>query len=285
MQVPADDPSPDVDCSPSSTRWSRFLARALWLRDLVLGKHPVILWSINAGLLLLLAAWIVWDARFTATWDQLEYEIGLTPDSSKLDEFASTFLLQWKIYLLGGILAISVLSLGLMTFGLTMGARGHRALSSWMVVLSLACCWLGLATGWDEMIWVGKRLRIDAHVAAFQPISDSLRKDWPTADGVNRQLGPFMAYPAGKPKTLILLTTPDIAQHGLTFSSVEKADEGGIRFQLSGKERGVWLEWHPRGQAPASFVGGLLEPHFLKRTVSLGDGWYLARYEQSAMAS
>ncbi|PQO38299.1 hypothetical protein C5Y97_09540 [Blastopirellula marina] len=251
----------------------------------MLGRHPVVLWIVNAGFLLLLAGWIVWDARFTSTWDQLEYEIGLTPDSSKLDEFASTFLLQWKIYLLGGILVVSAISLGMMTLGLTMGARGHRALSSWMVALSLACCWLGLATGWDDMIWVGKRLRIDSQVAAFQPLAESLRTDWPTADGENQALGPFMAYPADNPKTLLLLTTPEIAQHGLTFSSVEKSDQGGIRFQLSGKERGVWLEWHPSGHEPTSFVGGLLEPHFLQRSVSLGDGWFLARYEQSAMAS
>ncbi len=285
MPAPVDDPPSELDLSPPQTRWSRFVATILWLRDLVLGRHPVVLWIINAGVLFLLAGWIVWDARFTSTWDQLEYEIGLAPDSSKLDEFASTFLLQWKIYLLGGILVVSAISLGLMTVGLTMGARGHRALSSWMVALSLACCWLGLATGWDDMIWVGKRLRIDSQIAAFQPIADSLLSNWPTADGERQELGPFMAYPADKPQTLILLTTPDIAQHGLTFSSVEKSDRGGIRFQLSGKERGVWLEWHPAGQAPASFVGGLLEPHFLKRSVSLGDGWFLVRYDQSGMAS
>ncbi|RCS54684.1 hypothetical protein DTL42_06030 [Bremerella cremea] len=285
MQGSADDLTPETNLSPPKTRRGRFLAGILWFRDLLLGRHPVVLWVVNASVLLLLASWVIWDARFTSTWDQLEYELGLSPDTSKLDEFATTFFLQWKIYLLGGVLTVAAISLGLMTVGLTMGARGHRALSSWMVALSLACCWLGLASGWDEMIWVGKRLRIDSQIAAFQPIAQSLGTDWPTADGDRPELGPFMAYPAGKPKTLILLTTPEIAQHGLTFSSVEKSDQGGIRFQLSGQERGVWLEWHPTGQTPASFVGGLLEPHFLKKSIPLGDGWFLVRYDQSGMAS
>ncbi|MHC2070569.1 hypothetical protein ACYFX5_24120 [Bremerella sp. T1] len=248
-------------------------------------RHPLILWLINAGILLLLAGWIIWDARFSSTWDHLQHELGLAGESSTLDEFANTFFIRWKIYSLAAIAIVSTLSLSALAVGLMFGGRGYRSLASWMVVLSLACGWLGLLAGWDEMIWVGKRLRIDSHVAAFEPIADSLRTTWPKHDGQQDHLGPFMAYPAGKPKTLILLTTPEIAKSGPTFSSVERSDAGGIRFQLSGNERGVWLEWHPDGNQPDSFVGGLLEPHHLLRSVPLGDGWYLARYDQAAMAS
>ncbi|PQO42130.1 hypothetical protein [Blastopirellula marina] len=285
MPSSAKESSIETPLAPRRSRWSQLFTAILWLRDLTLRRHPLFWWSINAAALLLLAGWIIWDARFSSTWDQLEYEFGLAPDTSKLDEFASTFLLQWKIYLLAGSLIVATVSLVLMTIGLTMGARGHRALSSWMVALSLGCCWLGLATGWSEMVWVGKRLRIDSHVAAFQDVTQSLKNDWPDQDGERPPLGPFMAYPAGKAKTLILLTTPELEQHGLTFSSIERSDHGGIRYQLSGNERGVWLEWHPDGQEPASFVGGLLEPHYLQRSVSLGDGWFLTRYEQAEAAS
>ena len=278
MHAPADNHN-------ANSRWFRLTATIVWLRDLVLGRHPLVLWLVNAAALLLLAGWIVWDARFSATWDHLEFQVGWTQDGSDLDEFANSLAARWKIIALGIMMVVATASLGMLTFGMTMGARGHRQLSSWMVVLSLACCWLGLINGWDELIWSGKRLRIDSHVAAFQPIAESLNQDWPKVDGERDSLGPFMAYPAGKPKTLILLTTPPMVQPGPTFSSVERSDAGGIRFQLSGDERGVWLEWHPTGNQPESFVGGLLEPHHLTRSVSLGDGWFLARYDQAAMAS
>ncbi|WDI40767.1 hypothetical protein [Bremerella sp. P1] len=274
-----------ADHLATRSRWFRFSATMVWLRDLTLGRHPLMLWLVNAGVLLLLAGWIVWDARFSSTWDHLGFQVGWLEDGSDLDEFANSLAAQWKIVALGLMVVVGGVSLGMLTLGMTMGSRGHRTLASWMVVLSLGCGWLGLINGWDELIWTGKRIRIDAHVAAFQPIAHSLKQDWPSIDGESESLGPFMAYPSGKPKTLLLLTTPPMAKSGPTFSSIERSDAGGIRFQLSGNERGVWLEWHPSGNQPESFVGGLLEPHHLRRSVSLGDGWFLARYNQAAMAS
>ena len=265
--------------------WFRFSATMIWLRDMALGRHPLTLWLVNAIVLLMLAGWILWDARFTSTWDHLEFQVGLLDDGSDLDEFANSMAARWKIFALGIMVVVGAVSLAMLTVGMTMGARGHRTLASWMVVLSLGCGWLGLINGWDELVWAGKRMRIDSHVAAFQPIAHSLQADWPRNDGQHDNLGPYMAYPAGKPKTLILLTTPPMAESGPTFSSIERSSAGGIRFQLSGNERGVWLEWHPTGNQPESFVGGLLEPHHLSRSVALGDGWFLARYDQAAMAS
>lgn len=267
------------------SRWFQFSDSIVWLRDLALGRHPMMLWLVNAGILLLLAGWIVWDARFSATWDHLEFQMGWTQDGSNLDEFANSLTDQWKILTLGILVLTGLVSLTMLMIGMTIGSRGHRTLSSWLVVLSLGCCWLGLLNGWNDLIWTGKRLRIDSHVSAFQPIVKSLEEDWPNDDGERESLGPFMAYPAGRVKTLILLTTPPIANSAPSFSSIERSNAGGIRFQLSGNERGVWLEWHPSGNQPESFVGGLLEPHHLMRSVSLGDGWFLARYDQAEMAS
>ncbi|MBI1246494.1 hypothetical protein GC197_01460 [bacterium] len=267
---------------PASSKLVTGLVR---LRDATLGKHPLILWLLNAGVLLLLAIWIISDARFSATWSHLQYELGMTGDMSQLDEFANSFSSRSKIFALGTLVVISTISLALVAFGLTMGAKGHRALGSWMIAISLGCGWLGLLTSWDELIWTGKQMRIDSHVAAFEPIARDLRQHWPKADGQNKQLGPFMAYPGDGPKTLILLTKPKIADSGPSFSSVERSDAGGVRFQLSGDERGVWLEWHPAKEEPASFTGGLLEPHNLVRSVALGDGWYLVRYQQAAISS
>ena len=70
-------------------------------------------------------------------------------------------------------------------------------------------------------------------------------------------------------------TGPDSAE----FSLIERDPSGGLRFALSGAERGDWLEWHPAGHAPQSFIGGLEDRHELLQAAALGDGWHLARYQ------
>ena len=271
----------------SARRWGdgSLAAAGLFLRDLVLARHPLRLWLINVAAFALLAGWIVWDARFPATWQQLEYEVGLVEDASELDEFPRGLYAQGRIVALGSMVAVAAGSLAWIGGGLTFGSRGHRGLASWMVALSLGCLWLGLLAGWENLVWTGKQLRIDAQVAAFEPIAQSLQEAWPLRDGEQEYLGPFMAYPGGRAKTLILLTTPPVAAQGSSFSSVERSDAGGLRFQLSGKERGVWLEWHPAGHEPQSFVGGLEEPHTLQRAVPLQGGWFLAQYTQPGLSS
>ncbi|GAA4439420.1 hypothetical protein [Bremerella cremea] len=270
---------------PISAEEDRHAAQRTWLSLLHVGRHPLVIWLLNAAVLISLAGWIIYDARVTATWNQLEFDLGLTSDVAAQDDTANWLLVRSKVVVLATIVTLSIISFVVMALGMVAGSRGYRTLASMMVVLSLTCCWLALVSNWEEMVWTGRRLRIDTHIAAFEPIVESLRQDWPSQDGDREELGPFMAYPADKPMTLLLLTTPPIADDGPTFSSVEKSPSGAIRFQLSGNERGVWLEWHPTDDVPASFIGGLQEPHHLQRAISLGDGWYLARYQQAAVSS
>ena len=62
------------------------------------------------------------------------------------------------------------------------------------------------------------------------------------------------------------------------ISAIERSDAGGLRFELADGDAGAWLEWHPAGEAPASFVGGLQGAYELVRASDLADGWFLARY-------
>jgi hypothetical protein len=88
-----------------------------------------------------------------------------------------------------------------------------------------------------------------------------------------------MAYPVGDPATLIMLTLPVMPRTSTSFGVVERGDTGAIKFQLVGPERNDWLEWHPEGEQPGDFVGGILDVYKLERSVALGDGWHLVRYK------
>jgi hypothetical protein len=72
---------------------------------------------------------------------------------------------------------------------------------------------------------------------------------------------------------------PEPSESGTSFSVVERGKSGCLRFQLAGREQFAWLEWHPAGRLPSSFVGGLLDPHELDRFRALADGWYVVRYK------
>jgi hypothetical protein len=63
-------------------------------------------------------------------------------------------------------------------------------------------------------------------------------------------------------------------------SAIERADDGSLGFEIRGEQPGTWLEWHPPGSQPATFVGGLDDDHDLNRVSPLGDGWYQVRYGQ-----
>ncbi len=89
-----------------------------------------------------------------------------------------------------------------------------------------------------------------------------------------------MAYPVGHPSMLMLLTTPVVSQSGIAVAAVERSPDGGFCFQLTGTESGGWLEWHPPGGRPDSFVGGLVTTYNLRRSSSLGNGWFLVQYAE-----
>jgi hypothetical protein len=74
------------------------------------------------------------------------------------------------------------------------------------------------------------------------------------------------------------LTTPESRVGVAPFSAIERSEAGGLRFELAGPEGGAWVEWHPAGERPASFVGGLETRYELARSADLGEGWFVARY-------
>lgn len=182
--------------------------------------------------------------------------------------------------------AIGLLAVGgaaALALSLVFGARQHRQLRSWLAFTALIAGWLGLAVAWRDVAWAGQRWRISQQVAGVEPLAAALRAEWPRDDGSRVPgLGPYMAYPPGNPRMLLLLHQVRPKGSSNTISAVERSDAGGLRFELADGDAGAWLEWHPAGQRPASFVGGLEGAYELVRFSKLGDGWYLVRYRPTA---
>lgn len=234
--------------------------------------------AINVAALAALAAWILADADFGRTVHWLLVELGQRPGES-----APPLVRAWSRY------GASLLALEtLLTIGLTsaiaafvllfVGPARQRGLRSWLALLTVCCAWLALGVGWSDLAWWSKQRRVAARLPEFERAAELLSGRWPGQDGEVSGLGPFNAYPIGRP-TMLLMLSEEGADAGARFSAVERVDDqGGLRFALAGKERGDWLEWHPAGRGPASFTGGLGDRHDLLRSAPLEKGWYLARY-------
>jgi hypothetical protein len=220
------------------------------------------------------------DPEFAAFLFRLILQAGhLAPSQLPVDvDYTVPFVPRLVLLGLISISAVvTTLSLG---FGAMAGPREFRTLKSWLVLVGLIGAWFGLIGSWSSICWIGKKYRMRGERDVFAAIATSLREDWPQQDGNRPEIGPFMAYPVGQPSTLILLTLPDLPDTNATISLVERSRGGGLHFELAGSERGDWLEWHPAGAKPASYIGGLMEPRDLVRFESLGDGWYLVRYRR-----
>ncbi|PHQ33948.1 hypothetical protein CEE69_18090 [Rhodopirellula bahusiensis] len=180
---------------------------------------------------------------------------------------------------LTAILAVgSLLGLLVQFFARSSPTTQHRSLAQLLAVVTLAGFWFAFATHVDSIAWQGKRARFALRVEGLERIVAPLREEWPERDGELPAIGPFMAYPFGRPTTLVLLQAPSVAQQSVYVSAIELQD-GAIKLQLTGTDGGDWAEWHPPKSRPSSFVGGLSDPHEMETATPIGRGWYLVRYQ------
>ncbi len=242
---------------------------------------PVVGWSLWIVNLLAFAAfcgWILIDGRFPQTVDFLRAVVLQRFIDYPLSGW-SLILSRWPYLALLGLVAVGS-GIGIFA-SLFFGATAHRRVRSWLAFTVLAAAWLTLAVSWREMAWQSQTLRMQWRLSGLDSVAASFVANWPAADGERPEIGPFMAYPQGDPRTLMLLTTPEIGRAGVAISAIEKSSSGGLRFQLAGNESGSWLEWHPSHSVPRSFRGGLMTEYQLGRATALADGWFLARYRES----
>jgi hypothetical protein len=248
-----------------------------------------LLWSLNVLLLIGSVIWIAIDpvvARHLAyEQDQLALRsrvelIDLGQVKPQVDPVATDSAHARALSIIAWLAAGCVAAVGL---ALVFGPQRHRRLRSWIAFTTLAAVWLGLAVAWRDVAWAGQRYRLSREAASLEPIAAALRERWPLNDGSDVPgLGPFMAYPPGQAKMLMLLHQVRPEGSSNAISAIERSNAGGLRFELADGDAGAWLEWHPAGEKPASFLGGLEGAYELVRASDLGDGWFLARYSVPA---
>jgi hypothetical protein len=261
-----------VDQSPPTPPRNSLHALAVSRADQLVGRVIAVAWIVNVGLLIAACAWIFFDPGFMRTYQQDAFVVS-KPFTIVEAEQMSPGRTQALTWLTGAALSTLV---GI-AVGLVIGAPWNRRLRSWLAFTAIAATWLALKTSWPELAWAGARWRVGSTVAAFEAVAEPLRANWPAADGATGDLGPFSAYPAGKPRMLMLLQQIP-ADRPARFTAIERSDRGGLRFELAGPEAGAWLEWHPPGEQPSVFVGGLETRYDLERSSPLGDGWFLTQY-------
>lgn len=236
------------------------------------------MWAANLALLASTLAWMLWDPEFPLAARGFVHTINFYRNDSWMSLFytGSPDVGRRLDYLLSLVIGSLLTLTGIFTT-LFAGSHRHRNLRSWFAFTLLVAAWLTLFVAWREFAWQGQRLRLWTQLDDFEPVAAELQKNWPRGDGKLPKVGAFMAYPQGKPRTLLVLAQSE-AQPGTSFSAVEREDDGSLKFELAGDETGSWLEWHPAGSTPDNFTGGLENTYTRGRSAPLGNGWYLVRY-------
>ncbi|MEM6776125.1 MAG: hypothetical protein AAF670_00630 [Planctomycetota bacterium] len=142
----------------------------------------------------------------------------------------------------------------------------------------VVAAWFGFAGTFQHWVWRGKTRRSTHRIAELDRVAALLRADWPSDSGDIDGLGPYTAYPFDEPSLLLLLTPFPLESTNTVVAAIERSVNGSLRFELGGDDGGDWLEWHPSGERPNNFTGGLSDPHHLVQATQLDEQWFLVRY-------
>lgn len=186
---------------------------------------------------------------------------------------------------LGGLMWLA-LTLGLFSYSaLYWGSSRFRSIRYVGLLCGILAVWLAIFTQWDRIAWLGHRARASAIVEQLAPIAVELHNGWPNRDGRSDALGPFMAYPNGSPRTLILLTALPIGNQFGSLAAIDRGKDGHLRFELSRGADSLWLEWSP-GQAALDndkqhsiFANGIGARYQRTDSIPINAHWVVSRYE------
>jgi hypothetical protein len=177
----------------------------------------------------------------------------------------------WFVLITGAASTAGILA------GLVGGSSSHRGLRSWLALMLLTAGWLTLFTTWPELAWRGQAWRLRGSVSEFELVHRELTSNWPKEDGELPAIGPYMAYPIGNPRMLMLLKTPQVA--ATSVSTIERGEKTDMRFQLAGNDEGVWLVRETGVNEPQAFFSGLDGEYIPIKYASLLSNWFLVQYK------
>lgn len=183
---------------------------------------------------------------------------------------------SWHLPGSGVILALVVtLSIELIVQGL---GRTNITIQRILLATFFVGFWCVALANIPQVAWYGKCQRVQWRLEALESLALALSQQWPDRDGEIEGLGPFVAYPIGKPSTLLLLAPTPLDRTDLVVTAITRSDAcHSIRFQLGGSEVEDWIEFHPFGN-PCSYTSGLSQEYDLKLYSMLKHNWFLVRY-------
>lgn len=181
------------------------------------------------------------------------------------------------LILTGSVTAILIL------YGLALGQFRHRSTRSFLAATFLATVWIICLTNWNNIIEVGKNVRIARETAPLQEFAHTTLKQWNelTDDAEAADYAKwtaFNAYPIGKPRMIFFLGEQPVPKTELSIRSIEYSEDQAIRFELSGEQMGNWFELRLDSSPPQDFIGGLEVPFEVVRWKQLRGPLYLVRY-------
>lgn len=262
--------------APSERSNIRFRRSRLALR--LFRFHPVWIWSVNLLAVAAVIVWLLLDPRFEASVEWWRFGDDGKVGSSSLRDMGDWRWLGFRNQIVVVTCSLAAMMNVLMLIGLAIGHSKSRSVRGWLIATSILALWLFVATGWQDITWLGKQHRLRVVLNEFEEAIEELKKNWPKRDDERPIIGPFMAYPIQDPSTLILLTLPKFETTNTSIAVIEGGN-GIIRLELVGAEQGDWLEWHPPDSEPRSFASGLGEFYRIARYQQLGQNWYLVRYD------
>ncbi|MCR9295660.1 MAG: hypothetical protein NXI32_23320 [bacterium] len=191
-----------------------------------------------------------------------------------------TLLPEFLCLLMSGILWFAILCVAVSVSALFWANGAYRSIRYIGLLCILFALWLSIYVQWEQIAWLGHRHRASVTVKRLMPLAQQLSQEWPKYDGQSEHLGPFMAYPNGRPSTLILLTPMSLGHDGVRLAAVDRDKDGTLRFELSRGDESLWLEWSPQNRVrKTSFVDGVGGSYRQQRTIAIDRNWTVARYE------
>ncbi|TWU07304.1 hypothetical protein CA54_57100 [Symmachiella macrocystis] len=156
--------------------------------------------------------------------------------------------------------------------------RGRERLALPAFGLLLAMGWGLLGTNWDVIRLRGQSAELAQHAESVSEFAQQLNHAWPDQGGEITGFGAFLAYPYGKPRTLLMLGDAHIPNTTLRVAAVERTPGQAIRFQLTGDAPNVWFEYRTAETAPTEFRGGLQQKHTPTADLEIAAKTYIVRY-------
>jgi hypothetical protein len=235
-------------------------------------------WIVNGLLLVATLIWILRDGQFAA--GLAAFQMHVSAFVGEKSPLAVVPPLMWsRVDALWVILFCGTISMTIIIVGLAVGSGIHRGTRAWLMLMLLVAGWLTLITAWPEIAWRGQVWRVRGSVSQFAELTQKLTANWPQSDGQTSELGGFMAYPIGNPRTLMLLTMPQVPGSAINISTVERGDDGTWHFQLAGNDEGAWVVFDNQDDSPQPFFSGLEGEYLPRKYATLVPGWFLVQYQ------